>query len=326
VANIFDVAARAGVGVGTVSRVLNQSPLVSDATRARVLTVIDELDYRPSSLARGLSLGRTNTIGIAVPFFTTPSAVQRLRGFARVLADTDYQFMVLNVENEQQRAAALRSVAGDQVDGAAIVSLKPVEAELRRLRSDRTVFVDSMVPGFASVYSDDEDGGRMATRHLISLGHTRIAFLGDRQDLGFSSPSTHRRQGYVEALREAGLDIDPSLVFDTDPPVGHDVIDRILEDAGPTAVFAAYDMVAFSVVEAARERGVRIPEDLSVIGFDDIETAGLVGLTTIRQPLEESGEQAAHLLLALLNDETVLPTHEQQKLYLIERDTTGVRS
>ena len=327
-ATIFDVAARAGVGVGTVSRVINHSPLVSDTTRAKVLGVIEDLDYRPSSLARGLSLGRTDTIGIAVPFFTTPSAVQRLRGFAGVVAGTDYQFMVLNVENEQQRGSALRTVTGDQVDGAVVVSLEPSDDELRRLQPARTVFIDAQIDGFPCVFSDDREGGRLATRHLLQLGHRKIAFVGDREETGFTSPSANRRLGFLDALTEAGLDAQPGYERLGNP--GRDsardmTIDLLAGDDRPTAVFAAYDTQAFGVIEATRKLGLRIPEDISVVGFDDIEMAGHVGLTTVRQPLEDSGARAAEILIELLDGEKAEPRHEQQDLELVPRDTTGVR-
>ena len=326
-ATIFDVAARAGVGVGTVSRVLNRSPLVSDSTRTKVLAVIEDLDYRPSSLARGLSLGRTNTIGIAVPFFTSPSAVQRMRGFASVLAGTDYQFMVLNVEDQQQRTSALRAVAGDQVDGAVVVSLIPTEEELQRLHPGRTVFIDVRVPGYSSVYSDDRAGGEMATHHLLELGHRRIAFVGDSEAEGISSPSARRRRGYQDALQQAGFERLPSLTRLGTPGrrSARDLTDAILADGDrPTAVFAACDTQALGVIEAARNHGLAIPDDLSVIGFDDIEMAAHVGLTTIRQPLEASGQRAARILLDLLGESSIEPQHEIQELELKQRETTGV--
>lgn len=325
-ATIFDVAARAGVGVGTVSRVLNRSPLVSDATRTKVLGVIEDLDYRPSSLARGLSLGRTNTIGIAVPFFTSPSTVQRMRGFAQVLAGTDYQFMVLNIENEQQRSSALRAVTGDQVDGAVIVSLVPSEQELRRLRPGRTVFIDVQVPGFSSVYSDDRVGGEMATRHLLELGHRRIGFVGDSEDMGVSSASARRRRGYEDALAKAGIEPLPVRLGPPGRSSARSLTEEMLADGDrPTAIFAAYDTQALGVIEAARSRGLAIPDDLSVIGFDDIEMAAHVGLSTIHQPLESSGERAAQILLGLLADPATVPEHEVQGLQLKARNTTGVR-
>ncbi|MGZ4269748.1 MAG: LacI family DNA-binding transcriptional regulator [Solirubrobacteraceae bacterium] len=307
---IRDVAARAGVGVGTVSRVLNDSPGVSRATRERVRAVVEELGYRPSHAARNLSLGRTQTLGVIAPFFTRPSVVERLRGIDDIVGTSPYDLMLFNVETPEQRTAALaRFARRDRVDGVIVISLPLTDAEVRAFEREgvRAVLVDARHAGLAHVTIDDVEGGRLAGRHLIEAGHQRIAFVGDRQDnpFGFGS-SQWRLQGLRTALAEAGRTL-PAELIKRGPhgrAAAHAMTSELLAlDEPPTAVFAASDVQALGVLDAADEAGVDVPEGLSVVGFDDVELAGAAGLTTVRQPLRESGRAGARLLLGALEGE-----------------------
>jgi len=301
------VASLAGVGVGTVSRVLNDSPGVSDATRRRVRAAMRELGYRPSPAARRLSLGRTLTVGVVAPFFTSPSVVERLRGIDDVIGRSTYDFMLFNVETLEQRADALAQFARrDRVDGVIVISLPLHDDEVAGLARERlrTVLVDVAHPGLPAVSIDDVEGGRLAARHLIEAGHRCVAYVGDPPDnpFGFRS-SEHRLQGFRAALAECGLPLPPERI--QCGPYGREgageLTGRLLElPERPSAVFAASDVQAFGVMDAALRAGLDVPGDLSVVGFDDIELAGAIGLTTVRQPLRESGRRGAELLLAAL--------------------------
>src|SRR4051794_14715173 len=304
---IASVAALAGVGVGTVSRVLNDSAAVSGSTRMRVLEAIEALDYEPSAAARALSTGRTSTIGVIAPFFTEPSVVERLRGVTRRLASSGYQVTLFDIERPEQGDAALRSLAvKGRVDGLLVVSLPPTDAQLARLGAAGipVVLVDHRRDGATAVFTDDEAGGRLATEHLLGLGHERIAFVGDTENgpFGFTS-SEARRRGYEAGLRDAGVAIHPEYLR-----TGPHRRDAARVAAGellalavpPTAVFAASDHQALGVLEAASMAGIDVPGRLSVIGFDDIELARYCGLTTVAQPLEASGARGADLLLEAL--------------------------
>src|SRR3954469_9903796 len=209
-ANIADVAARAGVGVATVSRVLNGRANVRADTRDRVLEAIDALKYRPSSTARNLSLRRTHVIGVVVPFFTSASAVERVRGVASVLARSPYDLMLFDVEAEERRDHVFRLFErGDRSDGLLLISLIPPADEVDRLRAARLpcVLVDAPHEAFSSVVIDDVRGGDLATSHLLELGHTRIGFLGDRSPDPFRfASSLDRTRGYEQALRRAGIE------------------------------------------------------------------------------------------------------------------------
>jgi len=209
-ATISDVAARAGVGVGTVSRVLNGRENVRPVTRARVLEAIEALKYRPSPLARNLSLRRTHVIGVVVPFFTSHSAVERVRGIASVLARSPYDLMLFDIEAEDRREHAFRLFdRGDRSDGLLLLSLIPPDDEVERLHAARLpcVLVDAPHPGFPSIVIDDVRGGELATSHLVELGHRLIAFIGDKPPDPFRFASSRdRTTGYERALAQAGIE------------------------------------------------------------------------------------------------------------------------
>jgi LacI family transcriptional regulator len=328
-ATLADVAAHAGVGASTVSRVLNGGQ-VSRGARVRVLAAIDELGYWPSAGARSLVTGSTRTIAVVIPFFTTPSAVERLRGVLAAAHATEYEVMVCDVATRAHRDQYLgRQAPLDRSDGLLIVSLAPrdheVEAFLRA--SAPAVLLDAFHPGLPSVRTDDVAGGILATRHLVELGHERIAFLGDRPfpGLGFVA-SARRRDGYRRALRDAGIAVERELQRDGphDRLVAHRLTRELLcLPEPPTAIFAASDTQAFGVLEAANFEGFKVPDDLSVVGFDDLEIAPYVGLTTIHQPLEKSGRRGIERLVAALSGDDDQPHEERLDLALKLRRTTA---
>ena len=321
---IARVAALAGVGVGTVSRVLNDSGAVSASTRRRVEEAIDALGYEPSAAARALSTGRTMSLGVVAPFLTERSVVERLRGVARRVTDAGYRLVLLDVERPEALDDAVGAFAvNGRVDGLLVISLAlPSEP---RAGAVPTVLVDRRSDTLPSVHIDDEAGGRLATEHLLALGHTRVAFVGDTEEnpFGFDS-SARRRAGYEAALRDAGLAVDRALVRTA--PHGRDAARAMARELlalaePPTALFAASDDQALGVLEAAEAAGVAVPELLSVVGFDDIEVARYAGLTTVAQPLEQSGRRGVDLLLDALAGGS--PRSEQLDCELVVRGTTA---
>src|SRR3954464_15103766 len=211
---IRDVARRAGVGVGTVSRVLNGSESVSPDAHARVHRAMEQLGYRRSAIARSLSVGRAHALGVVAPFFTTPSVIERLRGVADRLAELDYNIVLFSVETRQQRADAFHDFARhDRVDGLLVISLPLTDAEIDALRHDDlpVVMIDVAHPRVVHVGIDDVHGGELAARHLLAKGHTRIGFVGDTTDNVFGFTSSERRlKGFRRALREAGVERVPA--------------------------------------------------------------------------------------------------------------------
>jgi DNA-binding LacI/PurR family transcriptional regulator len=333
-ATIADVAAASGVGVGTVSRVINGAANVRETTRVSVQKVIDQLGYRPSHLAASLSRGTARTMAIVVPHLTRPSVVMRLAGALAVLDEQGYDTVVCNVDTPQQRDHHLAALTKrHRADGVIVVSLRLSRQQLASFQRTGVplVTVGGPAPGVPQTVIDDVRGGRLATQHLLSLGHRRIGFVGDTArrmsatNLGFSA-SQHRLTGYRQALAAAGVDYDPALV--RRGPYG--AVNAEALAAGllalpdrPSAIFAASDTQAMGVLTAADRCGVPVPGQLSVIGFDDIESAALLGLSTVRQPLERSGAEGARRLCALLRGERVRPLRQQLALEVVQRSSTA---
>jgi DNA-binding LacI/PurR family transcriptional regulator len=330
--NIAAVANEAGVGIGTVSRVINGSPNVRPTTRQQVLEVIERLNYRPSRLAAGLSRGRTGAVGILVPFLTRPSVVERLAGAIAVFDEQGYDTVVFNVESPQQRDRHVEALLSQhRADGVMVFSLRLADAQLAAFKRAHVPLsmVDVDAAGVPSAVIDDVDGGRLATAHLLELQHRRIGFIGDRSQRGLGFRSGRRRlTGYYRALEAAGVTLDPALV-----QVGASSSDAATTLAAvlltrpdpPTAIFAASDTQAMGVLAAAANLDIEIPDELSVIGFDDIETAALLQLSTVRQPLAMSGAEGARRLAAQLRGEVVRPISTRLPLEVIQRASTAKR-
>ncbi len=330
---IRDVAKAAGVGVGTVSRVLNNHPSVREATRKKVEEAIRALNYHPHSIARQLSLGKTSNIGVMAPFFIRPASVERLRGVETILAEHKYDLVLYNVETKERRDQLFEILPrGDMFDGLLIFTLSPSDRVAERLLHGRVpvVLVDASHPRLNRVIIDDVKGGYMATKYLIDLGHERIAYISDILESPFEhvGASSLRYQGYQQALKEAGIPMRPEYYRQDQHGIpqarkmAHDLLDL---PEPPTAIFAASDTQAIGVLQAAHDRGVAVPEQLSVIGFDDIEIAEFLKLTTIHQPLFTSGVEGAALLFQCIeNPEKAREAQEiLLPLRLIERATTA---
>jgi DNA-binding LacI/PurR family transcriptional regulator len=327
---IADVARRAGVGVGTVSRVLNDRPKVGADTRTRVLAAIAELDYVPSANARRLSSGRTQTVAVVTTHLVAPSVVERVRGIEQSLTRAGLDLMIRNVETKQRRDDVVREIVRtDRIDGAILISISPDRAELAQIQRSRlpVVLVDAHSRSLPRIVCDDLEGGRIAATHLVDLGHTRVAFIGDppRPSLGVRS-SSMRRDGVEAVLAARGLQLRTGHILEVQLS-RREARELAMSMLGgpdrPTAVMAANDTLAFGVLEAARTLGLAVPDDLSVIGYDDIETADLLGLTTIHQPLYETGVLAVNRLLEAVAGEARGPLRTVLPVHLVQRRTTG---
>jgi DNA-binding LacI/PurR family transcriptional regulator len=330
---IRDVAKKAGVGLATVSRVINQSPQVSEATRLRVQKVIAELNFAPNPTARRLSLGKTLTVAVITPFFTRPAFIERLRGIENTLSESDYDLNIYNVETTERRDQCMHQIPRpDRADGVIILALSPRDDDLPFLQRAEVpiVLVDANHPSLSSmnrVIVDDVAGGITATQHLVDLGHRRIGYISDYLDNPFNfTSSRYRYLGYRQVLESAGIPFRPE--YHGQGEHGRSEA-RLLADQmlalpeRPTAIFAASDTQAMGALEAARNAGLRVPEDLSVIGYDDIEIAEYLGLTTIRQLLYESGQFGVDLLLDTLEGVSGGPVCQVLPTELIVRATTA---
>jgi LacI family transcriptional regulator len=301
---IADVARTAGVSVATVSKVINGRYGVAAETELRVQEVIDQLGYESSIVARSLRSNRTNVIGILVAEFE-PFSTELLKGISEAVEETGYELMAYTgglgrhdrIGWEQRY---LTRLAGTLIDGAVIVTPTVITEH-------DTIPVVAVDPhtgpsGTPTVDADSLGGARAATQYLISLGHRRIGFIGGRPDL---ESARLREQGYRSALEDAGIDVDPTLMRiggyrpDLADAPAHELL--ALPER-PTAIFAANDLSAIRTMDIAKELGLRVPDDLSVIGFDNVPEAALTEppLTTVAQPIHQMGAEALGMVIDLI--------------------------
>lgn len=326
---IADVAEAAGVSVATVSKVLNDRYGVAEETSARVRAVIEHLGYTSSLVAQSMRSRRSSVIGILVSDIEAFSA-ELLQGAAEALRGTGYDLVVFTDCGRRDDQVGWEQRALGRVsaltDGAILVTPSSVDLHIPA----PLVAVDHNVElaALPTVDSDNLNGAISATEHLLSLGHRRIGFVAGRADL---ESARLRAQGYRLALERAGLEVDPVLVREGgfDREMARDAARQLLTDANPpTAIFAANDVSAIETMHVARELGLQIPRELSVVGFDNVPASALVDppLTTVDQSIQRMGHEAVHLLLRLIErrDENghqhiVLPTR------LVERASTAPR-
>ena len=327
---IRDVAEQAGVSVATVSKVLNQRYGVAAATSARVRAVIEELGYEASLVAQSLRNHRTNVIGVLVADLE-PFSTELLKGAADAIRGSGFELVVYSAggrtgDQEGWERRYLSRLSGTLVDGAILVTPAVAHAGLP---GTPVVAVDPHTgdSGVPTIASDNLHGARLATEHLLELGHRRIGFISGRPDL---ESARLRRQGYELALTEAGLPIDPTLVADGgfEEDTSREAARHLLTGATPpSAIFAANDLSALGVLAAADELGFHVPADLSIVGFDNIPETVMSEppLTTVDQSIQVMGRRAVEMLLALLGGAEVaqrvtLPTRLVQR-----RSTTTPR-
>ncbi|GAA0910216.1 LacI family DNA-binding transcriptional regulator [Virgisporangium aurantiacum] len=306
---IGQVADLAGVSATTVSHALNGRRPVSAATRKRILDAIEQLGYRPNVVARGLRAGRTMTIGLVIPDITNPFYPVLARGLQDVLGPAGYDEIVTNTNGERDlERLALDKMISRQVDGIAFAVFHTHPDDLRPVIDAGIPVVRlggrQAQPGVDLVHSDDESSAAEATRHLLRTGYQQIAFVCGPAAEG---PAAERVAGYRAALQEAGHAVDPDLIAYTEfsRAGGAAGVGGLLDLARPPdAVLCANDVMAIGALDAARERSLRVPDDLAVMGFDDIEAASLVSpqLTTMANPAREIGQACGRLLIDRISD------------------------
>lgn len=307
---IDDVARLAGVSTATVSRALSGNGPVSQTTKERVVQAASDLGYVVSSNASSLASGRSRNIGAVVPHLNRWFFTSVIEGAERVLLRRGYDLTLYNLsgDGEERKRVFEHHLLRNRVDAVFAVSLEVAEPEVRRLLAlgKPLVGVGGPLPGVSTLTIDDVAVARLATDHLVSLGHRRIAHIGASHefDLDFHIP-TNRRLGYEQALTEAGLPVDERLhrAADFTLPGGYEAAKQLLgtPHERPTAIFAASDEMAIGAILAARDLGLSVPRDVSVIGIDDHPLAEFFGLSTVAQHPVRQGERAAELLLAALD-------------------------
>jgi len=327
---IYDVAKLSGVSISTISRVLNSPDKVISGTRRRVMDAIDQLGFIPKAEARARAMQNTNRIGVLTPFFTAPSFVQRLRGVASALSKANYELVIYPVDSMDHLQGYISSIPlMKKIDGLIIMSLSVNDQDAQRLSNNgmETVLIEYSHPQLNSIVIDDEHGGQLAAEHLINKGYKTFAFLGDIEtpEKFAIHPVRSRLIGFTNTLQAAGLSL-PEAHIRSAPYTQEESRQAAQEllslPKHPTAIFAASDIQALNIIKVARELNIKIPDDLAVIGFDDIDMAEQLDLTTIRQHLDESGKLAVEILITRISDPSRPPQHVNLPLKLIERQTT----
>lgn len=327
---IRDVAAAAQLSVAAVSRHFNNRISLPAETVARIEAAANSLGYRPNVAARRLSLGSSETLGfvlsdIAYPFFSAIASAAEAE-----CARLGYSLVIFNSRNlADNEIAHLRRIESAQVDGILFMTNHPGAPEIAETINHvrNVVLLDENIPNAEAprLYARNREGGRIATEHLLAAGHRRIAYVGGDRSLISSS---ERQAGYREALEAAGIPVDPALVLfagyeSEDGEAAFATFDLL--DEPPTAIFAAADVVALGILRAARRAGMSVPEDLSLVGFDDIPNADVVGppLSTIHQSVETFGVRGVQLLVGLLKGELTEDVVEYVDVELVERSSVA---
>jgi LacI family transcriptional regulator len=328
---IHDVARLAGVGIGTVSRVLNNQPNVKPATRERVLAAVEQLHFKPNPIARSMILQRTGALGVVIPFFTRPFHVEVLRAIHSAIDQAGYELILYNVENNAQRDRYFIDLPMlRKVDGLCIVTLPIEDAIVFDLQLARlpVVLIDAYNSHVTSLVVDNVGGAYQATCYLIEQGHRRIGFINGLPNEGnFKFSQAHDRlAGFRQALSEHGIDYDPQLVHTCDwnrQSGKAAALELLTLPEPPGAIFAASDIQATGVLEAARELGRAVPRDLSIMGFDGIEFSELLGISTIQQPIQEMCALGIQKLCEHIANPDRPPELIRLSTRLIERQTTA---
>jgi LacI family transcriptional regulator, galactose operon repressor len=328
-----DIARRLNMSQSTVSRALRGDPRVAPETAARVLEAARQLNYTPNVAARSLITRRTATVGVVVNDIKNPFYPELLDVLHNELALAGYRTILFN----EQTDASVEQHVGDHVNGAAVDGLVYVSATLgmplpgQGARDVPVVLVNRYIDGAAvdTVVSDNERGGRLVARAMAERGHRRIALIAGPEN---TTTSRDRERGFRAQLLESGLQFDETLrrVGQFSHHSGYQwCLDLLAAEPRPTAVFAANDVIAFGALDAARRVGIKVPAELSIVGFDDIDMAGWEGfdLTTVRQPLAEMGRAAANLLIERIEvGADVPPRRRVFPVGLVRRDTLAAAS
>jgi len=330
---IYDIVRESGVGLGTVSRVLNNHPSVTPETRQRVKDVIRRLKYQPHTYAQRLARRQSETISVIIPFFTNYFFIEVLQGVQDKISQLDYDLVLYGVNHLDQVEAYIdRTLRRGKVDGILFFSMKLPDKIIPRFKETGIpmVLVDTRYPDFDSISVANTEGAYAATTHLIELGHGTVGLVNAKL---VSAPAMERLQGYKQALANHGIKFSESLVktgennrqdgFNRE--AGYEAMKEFIKmrDDMPNAFFISSDIQAMGAITALNESGLRVPEDVAVVGFDDIELARHIKLTTMRQPMYQIGSLAVERLVARMANPQMEVLHTTFSPTLIVRDSCG---
>lgn len=330
---IYDIAREAGVGIGTISRVLNNHPSVTPETRSRVIEVAKRLNYQPHTYAQRLARRQSETISAVIPFFTNYFFIEILRGVQDKISELGYDLVLYGVDRaDQVESYTAKALQRGKVDGILFFSMKIPERVLSRLKENNLPvgLVDSISPDFDSISVANAEGAYAATAHLLELGHRRVGMVNAQP---VSAPALERLQGYRRALERHGIQFSESLVrtgrntkqdgFNRE--AGYEAMIEFIKSGSelPTAFFVSSDIQAMGAINALNENGIRVPEDVALVGFDDIELARHMRLTTMRQPMFQMGVLAIERLVSRMSNPAMEILHTTFSPTLIVRESCG---
>lgn len=330
-ATLADIAREAGVSKATVSLALNGKPGVAPATRRRILEIAERLNYQPNASAKSLALQRTHTLGVIVPDITSPFYAELVKGVEKEASENGYYLMLCTTTGKPSREKMYLRLLGEQrVDGLIFITPRGDETLIHQIHSagfplvvvDRDIQAED---GVVEVIVDNFHGALAAVEHLIALGYRRIGFINGLPEL---QASRDRLRGYQLALREHGITPDEQWIQagDFQEEGGYRCMQRLLRLSPPLeAVFVASDLMAMGAIRALREAGISVPEDVAVVGFDDIPASAYFNppLTTVRQPMSKMGAMACRLLLQLIKGEEILERKVILQTKLVIRASCG---
>lgn len=327
---LSDVAKLAGLSKATVSRYMNHSIVLPQETIDRIETAIRTLDYRGNSLARRLSKGGSETLGLVLPDITNPFFAELADAAEEAASARGYSLVLcITRNNPDKEAQFIRWLDTRQVDGLLFTTNRPDNGVLRDeiQRHNHVVLLDEDIPGsqVPKVFADNVQGGRIATEQLIAAGHTRIAFIGGPEQL---MSVRERYQGFCSAMQQASLPVPPEWVMygNYAREFGQQALHHLFSCAQrPTAVFAASDYLVLGLLDGLRASGLQAPAALSLVGFDDANYTDLTQprISTIRQPARQLGHTAVNIMLRLLNNESDIPMETRLPVEWIGRDSIG---
>jgi len=326
---IYDIARLAGVSTATVSKVFNQTGNISEKTRRRILEISRELNYQPNVLASALNGKKTFSLGLLIPDMVNPFFAELARNVEDRAQELGFNLIICNTDNDMKKEVKyIQLLRQKSVDGIIVATGVRNDEFLKEL-IDQNVPValvarEMSVLATSTVLVDDFAGGYNATRHLIDLGHKRIAVIAESMSV---SSSKERVRGYRHALEEAGLVYAEELVAASDFSIesGRETAQAILRQAErPTAIFACNDLLAIGAMQAAKELGIRVPEELSVVGFDNTILASITDppMTTVAQPIRAMGHQVVDLIVSEINETSTVKQRVVLLPELIVRQST----
>ncbi len=327
---IYDVAKKADVSVSTVSRVLNEPGKVNKEKRDKVLEAIKELNFVRKADAVANARKTYKKIGVIAPFFTEPSFMQRLRGISSVLSEQHYELVIYAIDSSSELDSYIDMlVSSKRVDGLIVLCMEVGKENLEKIENCMlpVCFIENDIPGFDCVVIENMNAGKIAAEYFYSHGFRKPCFVGDSANENYAVPSTLQRlNGFKQFFENKGIEFPGNHIIYSSKNENVDLIQKLFENPDeslPDCIFASSDMLALKVLQQANQNNIKIPQDIELLGFDNIDISQYMNLSTIEQKLDESGKIAAELVLSKIKE----PERSSRKIHIefeiIQRGTTG---